>query len=262
MSFCIRDREQMSFHEDKFCLFSTPTDISPQPGHLQKASNDSSIVITESGRREKQECCTEVYSLMWNLIEHDSTEICHRNGDELVLQVYQQLTKRHSTLTSLHQADTTVANVPPPQSLSHSAGFQCWTVCRSESLQNHSYLFFKLIFFFFWCRDLLGMSFPFQSSLFLSESLCEHLCFIYAASVFPFFAVRLAVIIFAQFFEQHLHESFCSTANPLFKVFCHEIYKLVSLLRRRSRLTQRDKQTSDEMWQVRESCDVRLFCDV
>lgn len=92
------------FTEDKFCLCSTPTEISPQPGHLQKASSDSRIVITESGRREKQECCTEVYSLMWNLIEHDSTEICQCNGDELVFQVHQQLSKRHSTLTSPESA--------------------------------------------------------------------------------------------------------------------------------------------------------------
>lgn len=157
---------------------------------------------------------------MWNLIEHDSTEICHCNGDELVFQVHQQLSKRHSTLTSLHWADTTVANVPPPQSSSHSVGLvlDSMQICiPSKSFM----LVFKLIFSSSGVEICWGCLFR-SSLLYFYLNLCVSAPLFYSCtSVFPFFAFRLAVIIFAQFFEQHLHESFCSTANPLFKVFCH-----------------------------------------
>lgn len=220
------------FTEDKFCLCSTPTEISPQPGHLQKASSDSSIVITESGRREKQECCTEVYSLMWNLIEHDSTEICHCNGDELVFQVHQQLSKRHSTLTSLHWADTTVANVPPPQSSSHSVGLvlDSMQICIPSKLFM---LVFKLIFFFFWCRDLLGMSFPFQSS----KSLCVSPFVLFMHICFPFLCFQTRSDNICTILRAAFAWIILLNCKPTVQSILSRIYKWVFLLRRRSRLT-------------------------
>lgn len=85
MSFCIR--EHMSFHRGQILSLLHTYRNPPTAGPPAEGFERLEYCYHWKWQEGKQQCCTEVCSLMWNLIEHDSTGICRCNGDELVFQV-------------------------------------------------------------------------------------------------------------------------------------------------------------------------------